>query len=62
MMSDNWPKHPDGTNMTLGEMPEADRKRIMRDAAERYKARCDGSEVHRVLSEALDRINKRSDT
>lgn len=54
-MSDNWPKHPDGTNMTVGEMPEADRKRIMREAAERYKARCDGSDTSRKLYDAIVR-------
>lgn len=43
--SDDWPKHPDGTNMTIGEMPEEDRKRIMREAAARYRARSDGSEA-----------------
>lgn len=59
-MSD-WPKHPDGTNMTLGEMPTEDRKRIMKAAAERYKARCDGSEASQKIIEALDRINQ-SDT
>jgi len=61
-MSDNWPKHPDGTNMTVGEMSEADRKRIMREAAKRFKARCDGSEAHKKISDALDRINKASET
>lgn len=53
--TDNWPKHPDGTNMTVGEMPEADRKRILRAAAERYKAKRDGSEAHKRLSEIIDR-------
>lgn len=52
---DNWPKHPDGTNMTVGEMSEEDRRRIMREAAERYKARSDGSEAHAKLSEIIDR-------
>jgi len=40
--SHNWPKHPDGTNMTIGEMPEEDRKRIKRAASDRSRAKLGG--------------------
>lgn len=34
-----WPKRPDGSNMTVGEMTPEDRKRVLREAAERAAAR-----------------------
>lgn len=39
-MSD-WPKRPDGSNMSVGEMTSEDRKRVMRDAAQRFKEKWD---------------------
>jgi hypothetical protein len=36
-MSD-WPKRPDGSNMTVGEMTPEDARRVTREAAERLKA------------------------
>lgn len=32
-----WPKRPDGTNQTIGEMSEEDRRRILAEAAARSK-------------------------
>jgi hypothetical protein len=43
LADDNWPKHPDGTNMTVGEMPQEDRTRIMREASARSRAKLEGS-------------------
>jgi hypothetical protein len=42
-MSDEstWPTHPDGTNMTIGEMPKEDRERILAGARARWLARRD---------------------
>jgi hypothetical protein len=54
---DDWPKHPDGTNMTMGEMQPEDRKRIWNEAAARYRARCDGSKAHKTLVEIIDRVD-----
>jgi hypothetical protein len=43
LADDNWPKHPDGTNMTIGEMSQEDRTRIMREASARSRAKLEGS-------------------
>lgn len=40
--SDTWPKHPDGTNMSVGEMSVEDRQRVTREASERSRARLAG--------------------
>jgi hypothetical protein len=34
-----WPKRPDGSNMTLGEMSPEDRRAQLKAAAERFKAK-----------------------
>ena len=34
-----WPKRPDGSNMSIGEMSPEDRKAQLRAAAERFKAK-----------------------
>lgn len=55
---DNWPKHPNGTNMTIGEMPIEDKKRILANCAKRYKEKCAKHErpLHFKMKEFLDRL------
>lgn len=48
---DNWPKHPDGTNMMVGEMSEEDRARVLREASERSRARVTGVNTKRGIVE-----------
>ena len=33
-----WPTHPDGTNKTVGEMTPAEKREVMKAAADRFKA------------------------
>jgi hypothetical protein len=35
--SDNWPKHSDGTNKTMGEMTSEERREQWKKGAERLK-------------------------
>lgn len=37
--NDNWPKHPNGENKTVGEMTEEERRAVFKAAAERFAAR-----------------------
>lgn len=39
-----WPTHPDGTNMTIGEMSREDKDRILAAAKARWIARRDAGE------------------
>ena len=56
----DWPTHPDGTNMTIGEMSKEDRERILTAAKARWIARRDAispkvlAAVDELISKAVD--------
>lgn len=52
-MSD-WPKHPDGTNKMVGEMDPEEKRRVLREAAERYKDKCRSTQMQNYI----DKIRK----
>lgn len=53
---DNWPKHRDGTNMTVGEMSEEDLARVLREASERSRARTQGKITNAEWNRFLDKL------
>lgn len=58
MSDDNWPKRPDGSNMEIGEMQPEDRKRLLKAAALRWKAKRQGDEISPRMNQHLDAILK----
>lgn len=58
MMID-WPKHPDGRNMKMGEMTPEQRRAQWKAAAERFKAEVERPEMQaqlvRVLNDGISR-------
>jgi hypothetical protein len=54
-MSDNWPKHEDGTNKMIGDMEPEERREVLQAAAARYRAR-KGDEVHPLMDVYLKNI------
>jgi hypothetical protein len=43
-----WPKRPDGSNMTMGEMTPEQRREQMRLAAQRVKAKMEKTDARRA--------------
>lgn len=54
MDDDNWPKHPDGRNKKLGELPKEQQMEIVRRAAEKVAAEFQRPEVQAGLAAVLD--------
>lgn len=57
-MSD-WPKRPDGSNMSIGEMTPEDARRVMREAAERFKAKFEDPAHQARIQAVLDTAEKK---
>lgn len=48
-----WPKRPDGTNKTMGEMTPEERREQFEAAAQRLKAELESPEMQRVIAESI---------
>jgi hypothetical protein len=53
-MNAPWPKRPDGSNKTMGEMTPAERRAQFTAACQRLKAEFERPEVQAALQAALD--------
>lgn len=54
-MSDNWPKHEDGTNKMVGDMTAEERSKVLQAAAARYRAKMN-TPIQKRLADDFDKI------
>jgi len=52
-MSDNWPKHPDGRNMKIGEMTQQQRREVSERALSKVCADMNRPAMRAALSDML---------
>ena len=50
----DWPKHPDGRNMKMGELPRDVQLKIMREACAKLKAEFETPEAQAQFSRILN--------
>lgn len=54
MSTDNWPKHPDGRPMKMGEMTTEQRRKLWREAAAKVKADFEQPEMQAQLARVMN--------